>query len=137
MKLSIRQQVNKDEKEFIEKQLEDYNVELIDDFDLENLKVIAKDVNGNIIGGLLGTTIAEWCELKVIWVHPHYRDRLIGTSLLNKAIKIAKERGCKHMFTSIFSFQNPEFYTYNHFKEVFKLEGFPKDSKKIFLTKDI
>lgn len=101
----------------------------------EDIRLALKDREGNVCGGISGH-IALYCFfIEELWIDENYRDRGYGKSLLEKAEKIAGEKGCLFAQTNTFSFQSPEFYINNGYKQIAVVEDFPGDIRHHYLTK--
>jgi len=101
----------------------------------EDIRLALKDGNGNICGGISGH-IALYCFfIEELWVDENYRDRGYGKSLLEKAEKIAGEKGCLFAQTNTFSFQSPDFYVKNGYRQIAAVEDFPGEIKHHYFTK--
>ncbi|MDQ1143849.1 ribosomal protein S18 acetylase RimI-like enzyme [Bacillus sp. SORGH_AS 510] len=62
----------------------------------------------------------------VLWVDESLRGQGKGQELIQIAETFAREKGCTLMRLETFSFQAPEFYKKLGFKEIGKLDNFPK-----------
>src|SRR5688572_30270982 len=56
--------------------------------EVERLSCFASLPSGSIVGGAVGRTWGECCELQQLWVEPAYRRRGIGSKL----VKLFEER---------------------------------------------
>ena len=90
-----------------------------------------------IIGGVIGATYWAWFNLELIWVKEEFRGRGYGERLLKQAESEARERGAKHVYVETFSFQAPEFYKKNGYREFGVLNEFPPGHKKHFFEKSL
>lgn len=101
----------------------------------EDIRLTLKDDDGNIYGGISGH-IALYCFfIEELWIDERYQGRGYGKSLLNKAEKIAKEKGCLFAQTNTFSFQSPDFYIKRGYKQIAVVEDFPQDIKHHYFKK--
>ena len=100
------------------------------------LNLILKNDDGEIIGGLSGSTYWDWLEIDDFFIPDELRGKGIGTSLLQKAETIAMERGAKRCFLSTFDFQARTFYEKHGYFVVGKLEGYPPNSAYFWMRKD-
>lgn len=92
--------------------------------DVSRLSCFA-NVGGSIVGGAVGRTWGECCELKQLWVDPAYRRRGIGTKLVRLFEGRAAERGCRTFYLETFSFQAPAFYRKLGYQPAAEIRGFP------------
>jgi GNAT superfamily N-acetyltransferase len=62
----------------------------------ENSMVLlsARNTNGSVVGGLIGSTSYGWLLIKVLWVDEAHRGRGLGKKLMARAEEKAREIGC-------------------------------------------
>ena len=137
MKIEITDKIKEQDKDIIHRGLLEYNLARIEDKNLKDLGVYLQDETGKKIAGLIGNTHGNWLFVKFLWVSEELRRCNIGSNILNQAEKTAKERGCKYSFLDTFSFQAPEFYKKQGYKEVFTLENYPVTGKRYYFTKNL
>lgn len=125
------------DKNDIFQELLKYNLQYLEDKEPKELGIFLEDDNNNKIAGLIGSTHGNWLQVEYLWVSQEIRHKNIGTELLQKAEKTAKERGCKYVFLNTFSFQAPEFYLKMGYKEKFILQNYPCMGKRYYYTKDL
>ena len=63
----------------------DYNLVQVGDHWKGRLTILARDGQGQLVGGLLGFTDRGWVRIEILVVVEHARHRGIGTRLLNAA----------------------------------------------------
>lgn len=102
--------------------------------DLEIVRV-ARDKDGVIIGGALGSTYLSSLELEVMWVNENYRGQNIASQLLEEIEFEAKAAGCRLAHLTTYSFQAPEFYLKQGYVVCGEVDGFPDDIKLYLLKK--
>lgn len=66
--------------------------------------------SGEVVGGAVGRTWGECCELQQLWVHPAHRRCGIGARLVRAIEARARRRGCRLVHLDTFSFQAPDLY---------------------------
>ncbi len=124
-------------KEF-QKGLETYNMEKTDgEFNSpkEWLSLVLKDNDGNIVGGIMTSTLYWIQYLEVLWVDDKYRGLGYGRDLVLESEKLAKENGCITSQTYTFSFQAPEFYQAIGYKLIATYDGYVNDITELILMK--
>ncbi|BBF41929.1 PhnO protein [Lachnospiraceae bacterium KM106-2] len=126
----------KEEKQIFEGLLQ-YNLERIEDKTPKDLGIYLEDEEANIIAGLIGHTHGNWLLVKYLWVSEDLRGQQIGSSILEKAEKAAKERGCKYVFLDTFNFQAPKFYEKHGYEKVFTLSEYPIKGERYYYVKDL
>ena len=112
-----------------------YNLERLEDKNLQDIGLYAKDENGTIVAGLIGSTHGNWFFVKYLWVSEPLRGKSVGSSILRQAEEKAKQRGCNYVFLDTFSFQAPDFYEKHGYQQVFVLEDYPLTGKRYYFTK--
>lgn len=101
---------SKDEIDYINKSLEEYNNKIVGPDNHELLNIVEYKDNHEIIGGLLGGTYWGWLYISILWVDEKYRHQGIGKKLIAEAKQEAEKRGCKYAHVDTMSFQAPKFY---------------------------
>jgi GNAT superfamily N-acetyltransferase len=94
-----------------------------------------RDDHGALVAGLTADFHWQCMYLDVLWVEPKHRKQGHGTSLLQHAERIAKERSCDVIYLSTFQFQAPEFYSKHGYSLVGKLQGVPRNSSRQWFSK--
>jgi GNAT superfamily N-acetyltransferase len=99
------------------------------------VKLVIKDDNGQIIGGLSAFTAIGVLHVELMWINERFRGQGLGRRLLTEAEKIAKERGAVSGLTWVLSFNSPEFFQKCGY-EVFEVsDGYPDPIKEYYLKK--
>ncbi len=114
-----------------------YNREQIGFRDLAELALAAVDEDGNVVGGIIGSTIWGWLLIDVLWVAAEYRHQGYGIQLLRQAEEAARQRGCTHVVLETFSFQALPFYQQLGFVVYGQLDGFPPGATRYSLKKSL
>jgi GNAT superfamily N-acetyltransferase len=100
-----------------------------------SIKLVIKNDDGIVIGGLMGFTTLGTMNVAELWVHEDYRNQGYGKGLLQTAEKIAKENGCFAGQSTCFTFQNLEFLKKNGYQSYGVLDGYPNETKEYLLIK--
>ena len=103
--------------------------------DVQPLHVIAHDPGGAVVGGAIGRTWGECCELQQLWVLAESRSAGIGSQLMDAFEQNAHSRGCRLVYLDTFSFQAPNFYQARGYEEVLRTEGFTGGVIKLTMHK--
>lgn len=101
------------------------------------IEIIARNNDGELIGGLYGRSIWGTLEIKTFVVKTENRNEGIGKQLMLEAEKEAKKRNCKYISLDTFSFQSPLFYEKLGFKKIGTETDFPKGYEKYYYRKKI
>ena len=104
---------------------------------VQPLHVILKDETGQVIGGLSGSLYWGWFDIDNFFIPAELRGNGIGTSLLQTAEALAKQKGAAQCFLFTFEFQARTFYEGHGYRIVGKLEGYPPGSTYYWMRKDL
>ena len=99
------------------------------------LSVVARDDNGEIIGGVAGRSIYKNFLIEVVWVDKAARGTGLGRQLMLQAEEHAKQRGCLAAQLDTLSFQAPQFYQKLGFEIVGTVPEFPGSPARYFMLK--
>jgi ribosomal protein S18 acetylase RimI-like enzyme len=105
--------------------------------DGEGLALAARDSSGRVVAAAVGHTWGGTCEIKTVWVDEPLRRSGLGRALVLRAIAEAEARGCAQLLLSTHSFQAPGFYAKLGFRELFRVEDYPRGHAQIFLRRPL
>jgi ribosomal protein S18 acetylase RimI-like enzyme len=88
------------------------------------LTLVARDHDGNLVGGVSGRTIYRNFLIEVIWVAKEQRNTGLGRRLMARAEVEARNRGCLVAQVDTLSIQAPGFYQKLGFVTVGTVPGF-------------
>ena len=108
--ITLTDQPDPADTKFIEDGLATYNLQFAPPYGTQRLAVLLRDVEGKLVGGLLGLTWWGWLRIDILWLDEALRGRDWGTRLMEIAENEAIRRGCRHAFLDTMSFQAPPFY---------------------------
>lgn len=91
--------------------------------------VRVSDATGDLVGGLSGWTWGTCAGIAMLWVCADARSGGWGARLLETAEECARERDCRQLLVSSFTFQAPEFYRRHGYVELFRSEGLPTEGQ--------
>ncbi|MBG0770431.1 MAG: GNAT family N-acetyltransferase [Anaerolineaceae bacterium] len=115
--------------------LTEFNTRQAGDDHGRNLCFVLETPEGEIVGGVIGATYWDWLYISLMWVREDLRGQGYGCQLLEAAEAEARQRGATHAYLDTFSFQAPSFYQKLGYQEFGRLENFPTDHTRHFLTK--
>ncbi len=98
-------------------------------------KLVMKNDEGQVIGGLCGYTILGTMNVAELWVDEKSRGQGYGTDLLMHAEELAKEKGCIAGQIACFSFQNLDFLKKHGYRTHGVSDGYPDEVKEYYLIK--
>jgi len=99
------------------------------------LSILARDVEGELIGGLNGVTHWRWLYVRHLWVAETYRGNGVGRRLMDEAEGAALARGCIGVYIDTFDPRVADFYARAGFSRVGAIADFPPGGQRIFLSK--
>jgi GNAT superfamily N-acetyltransferase len=105
--------------------------------DVVALTCFARDDAGAVIGGAVGRTWGQCCELQQLWVAPPYRLQGIGAALVRRFEARARERGCRTFYLTTFSFQAPSLYKRLGYRAATEIRGFPSGIVKYLMVRTV
>lgn len=113
--------------------LEQHNQAVAPLADVRPLGAFATDESGAVVGGAVGRTWGQCCELLQLWVAPERRSRGVGSSLLLAFEAHARTRGCSIFYLTTLSYQAPEFYRRHGYAELARIAGYPNGIVKFLM----
>lgn len=99
------------------------------------LWTVARDRDGQVVGGLRGITFWGWLFVAWLWVAEGQRGQGLGAALLRAAEDEARRRGCRGAFVDTYGFQAPGFYARQGYREFGRLEDLPPGGVRIWLAR--
>ncbi|MDL2195220.1 GNAT family N-acetyltransferase [Shewanella algae] len=134
MQIDLLQQVDDDlQNELIDK-LRTYNHSYINETS-QPLAAIARDSEGQLIGGVSGRSIYRQLLIEVVWVAKAHRGSGLGSRLMALCEQEAIKRGCLAVQLDTLSFQAPAFYAKQGFEVVGSVSGIPGSPDRYFMCK--
>ncbi|GGH86984.1 GNAT superfamily N-acetyltransferase [Pullulanibacillus pueri] len=104
---------------------------------VQPINIIVSDDNRNWIGGLNADVYWGWMEINDFWLHEEYRGKGLGGELLEKAEKIAKEKGATQSLLTTFEFQARSFYEIKGYQVIGEIKDYPPGSSYYTMTKKL
>ena len=108
--VAIEAGASDDDEAVIQAGLAAYNRPYLGDIDFRPLRVLARDGEGRVVGGLIGGIYYGWLYVNVLWLDEAVRRRGIGSRLLALAEAEARAAGCHGAHLDTFDFQARSFY---------------------------
>jgi GNAT superfamily N-acetyltransferase len=124
-------------KQVVEEGLGLYNVAVMGFSEYYPVAIFLKGENGEILGGVLGQIWGKWLRIAILWLAESVRRQGYGSQLLLAAEVYARERGCRHVQLSTFSFQARPFYEKLGHEVFATLEDCPVGHCEYFLRKQL
>jgi GNAT superfamily N-acetyltransferase len=101
----------------------------------EWLSLVLKDHDGNIVGGIMTSTLYRIQYLEVLWVDERYRGLGYGRNLVLASERLAKNNGCLASQTYTFSWQGGDFYQAVGYKLIATYDGYVDGITELILSK--
>lgn len=118
--------------------LDQFNVDVSGIADRRPLAVLVKDPDTHkTLGGVTGRTSLGLLFLDVFFLPEALRGSGIGSQVLQMAEAEGRRRGCRAAVLYTISFQAPEFYKKQGWREFGRIPCDPQGSSRVFLTKDL
>ena len=102
---------------------------------VKSLAVFARDSTSAVIGGAVGRSWGQCCELLQLWTAEGARGQGIGTELMNLFEIEAAYRDCAMIYLDTLSFQARPFYENRGYKVVLETRGFTNGIVKYTMQK--
>ncbi len=126
MHLSITDNVTQQDKDELFTGLRAYNGQFLDLTNFSgDIAVYARDDNGTMLGGLIGTRKGDWLNIDYLWVSQQARAKGLGSRLIKTAEEEARRKGCRHALVDTASFQARPFYEKQGFTLQMSLQDYP------------
>lgn len=115
--------------------LEQHNYAVAPLTEVRQLAAFAADEAGAVVGGAVGRTWGECCELLQLWVAPELRSRGVGSRLLQEFESHARTRGCSTFYLTTLSYQAPDFYRRHGYVVLAQIAGYPNGIVKFLMQR--
>jgi ribosomal protein S18 acetylase RimI-like enzyme len=135
--LVIEDNPNPGDLEFLEDQVNSYNVAVTGIVDWYPLVIFVRDERGQIVAGINGGMWGGYLEIKNLWVHEDLRGQGMGKRLLLAAEQEACSRGCDQVLLDTHDFQAPEFYKKLGYSVFGVFEGIGGRYSRYYLSKKL
>jgi GNAT superfamily N-acetyltransferase len=136
---AIEQNVSVDEINQIRDRLNAYNqVQSKGRFNQPGIEInlALKNAAGEVIGGIIVSTMLQVMHLEVLWVAEEHRRKGYGKELVLTAERIGAKNGCQASHTWTFDFQGPDFYPEVGYDLIGVYDGYPNGLKEYVFNKE-
>lgn len=96
---------------------------------------LVRDEQDEIVGGLYGRVFFRWLYIELLVVPEQARGQGTGSTLMQMAEELAREKNCVGIWLDTFDFQAPEFYRRHGFTEVGQIDDYPPGHQRFFFQK--
>lgn len=112
-----------------------FNRRIIGDPAYEDLRVLLRDEQRAVVGGLVGHVRWRWAYVEKLWIADAHRGGGYGRRLMAAAEAQAVAAGCIGIYLDTFEYQARPFYEKLGYEVFGTLEGFPPGYRQYFLAK--
>jgi ribosomal protein S18 acetylase RimI-like enzyme len=119
----------------VDRELDEYNFSVAPLADVKPLGAFAKLATGEVVGGAVGRSWGQCCELLQLWVKAEVRNHGVGSELLRLFERHARTRGCNIFYVTTLSFQAPGFYRKAGYATLAQISGYPDGIVKYLMHK--
>ncbi|MCM2460958.1 GNAT family N-acetyltransferase [Pseudomonas sp. CG7] len=96
---------------------------------------LVRDEQGEIVGGLYGRVFFSWLYIELLVVPEQARGQGTGSTLMQLAEELAREKNCVGIWLDTFDFQAPAFYRKHGFTEIGQIDAYPPGHQHFFFQK--
>jgi ribosomal protein S18 acetylase RimI-like enzyme len=112
-----------------------YDREVREEYPRVESKLVIKDGDLRVIGGIQTETILGVLYINHFWIEEAYRCRGYGRDLLMEAERVAREAGCISGLASALSFQSPGFFQRLGYEVFGVSDGYPGEILEYHMIK--
>jgi len=128
---------SREEINFLEQKLLQFNCSKVDKYSYENFIIKTIDNSNSTIAGIHGQVGGGWLYIASLWVNEFHRKQGIGKKLLFLAEERGIKKHCCGAYLYTYSFQSPKFYEKLGYEVFGTLEGFCVNQSKLFMKKNL
>jgi len=125
------------EGDVVDAGLDAFNHEAAPLHEVRRMSCFARDAGGAVIGGAVGRSWGEACELQQIWVDPAHRGHGLGSELVRRFEALGRRRGCRTFYLETFNFQAPGFYGKHGYRVAAEVRAFPHGIVKFVMVREV
>jgi GNAT superfamily N-acetyltransferase len=104
--------------------------------EVRRLSCFARLPSGEVVGGAVGRSWGQCCELQQLWVEPARRKQGLGAQLVRAFEQAGRARGCHTFYLETFSFQAPSLYRALGYTAACEIGGFGHGIVKYVMVKE-
>jgi GNAT superfamily N-acetyltransferase len=120
----------------LEKLLTDHAVAQGQRFELEEVSLEAWE-GESFLGGLSAKIGTDWVFVELLAVSDVARGKGIGRQLIERIEALARDKGKTGIWLDTYSFQAPDFYRKMGFKDVGRIDDYPRGEARHFFAKTL
>jgi len=134
--VEVHDDVPQIESSVVDAGLEAYNVAAAPLQDVRPVSCFARLATGEVVGGAIGRTWGQCCEIRQLWVAEHFRRRGLGTRLVRALEDRAARRGCRTFYLETWTFQARAFYETLGYDARLSIEGHAPGIAKFVMVRE-
>jgi GNAT superfamily N-acetyltransferase len=136
----IIEEASSEDEKFIANKIKEYNSKktpLMEQAAVERIFKTMKDLEGNIIGGILSIInyYSKSSYIDILWIKEEYRKDGYGSILMDEVEREAKEKGVHLVNLDTFDFQAKDFYIKRGYEVYAVLDDCPVNHKRYYMRK--
>jgi ribosomal protein S18 acetylase RimI-like enzyme len=110
---------------YVGRQLREFNYGFVGEYpQVQYIRLNARDVDGQVVGGLRAVVAMYWLRVEVLWVSEAARGNGIGARLLADGERLAISMGAKNAALETFEWQAPRFYEKQGYQEASRIDNY-------------
>jgi GNAT superfamily N-acetyltransferase len=135
LSVEVSQEIHSESRDVIAHGLRKFNGRYLGDYEWTGLDVYVRDVDGQVVGGLIGDVALGWFSIHALWVTENLRGSGLGTDILKAAENASIRAGCRAAILDTFSFQAPAFYEKRGYVRIGVVDDYRGGVQRIFMQK--
>lgn len=120
----------------VERGLDDYNAGLASTRFTIPVRAVFVD-SGRVMAGIVGTAYWGKIHIRILWVHPDYQSRGLGSRLVDWVAERGRELRCTAALVDTMSFQAPEFYERRGYRRFGVSQGYEGGASRHYFEKEL
>ena len=93
--------------------------------------------SGQVIAGITGAAYWGKLHIRILWVHPDYQSRGLGSRLMDWIEERGKELGCTAVMVDTMSFQAVDFYAKLGYRQFGLSGGYEGGASRHYFEKEL
>ena len=118
----------------VERGLDEYNAEAASVRSATPVRAVLVE-SGRVVAGITGAAYWGKLHVRILWVHPDYQSKGLGSRLMGWVEERGKELGCASVMVDTMSFQAPEFYARRGYRQIGLSEGYEGGASRHYFEK--
>ena len=120
----------------IERGLDEYNAGAVSVRSTTPVRAVFVE-SGEVVAGITGAAYWGKLHIRILWVHPDYQFRGLGSRLVDWAEERGRELRCTSALVDTMSFQAPAFYERRGYRRFGVSRGYEDGASRYYFEKDL